>query len=167
MDVVDAKELFASLDQTWNQLLDLISLTDEKLVNQIPFEGSWTVGKLSRHVVKSNHGMVQLLQLPGETANRGLADGEPKLKNIFLNFEAKYKAPQSIVPETKHYDKQALLDDLKSSIQQLTRERTKQDLSKLLTVDLLGELTKLELYYFILYHTQRHIHQLKNILKEL
>jgi len=166
-DSVDAKELFTCLDETWNELLDLISFTDEKLVNKIPFEESWTVGQLARHVTKSNHQMVQLLQLPGETANRGLADGEPNLKNIFLDFEAKYNAPESIVPETKHYDKQALLDDLINSIQQLKEERSKQDVSKLLNVDLLGQLTKLELYYFMLYHTQRHIHQLKNMWKEL
>jgi hypothetical protein len=166
-ETVDAKELFTCLDETWNELLDLISFTDEKLVNKVPFEESWTVGQLARHVTKSNHEMVQLLKLRGETANRGLADGEPNLKNIFLNFDAKYNAPESIVPETKHSDKQALLDDLKKSIQQLKEERAKQDLSKLLNVDLLGQLTKLELYYFILYHTQRHIHQLKNMLKVL
>lgn len=166
-EAVDAKELFASLDQTWEELLDLISSANQTAINKVPFKDSWTVGQLATHIIKSNDGMVQLLQLPGEIANRGLADGEPNLKKIFLNFEAKYNAPESIVPETKDYDKPRLLDDLKNSIQHLKEERAKQELSKLLKVDILGELTKLELYYFILYHTQRHIHQLKNILKVL
>ncbi len=37
-DTVDAKELFASLDETWNELIQLVSSTDEALINKIPFE---------------------------------------------------------------------------------------------------------------------------------
>ena len=40
------------------------------------------------------------------------------------------------------------------------------NLPELLNLPPIGELTKLELLHFVLYHTQRHIQQLKNILQK-
>jgi len=34
-------------------------------------------------------------------------------------------------------------------------------LAEIIALPIFGEVTKLELLYFVLYHTQRHIHQLK------
>lgn len=164
---INTKELFASLDETWKKFVDLISSRDAKLINKIPFEGSWTIGQVARHVTKSNFGMVKALQMHGTVSERDLLQAEPKFKKIFLDFEAKYNSPEFIKPETKEYQKEDLLPDLKNSIKQLKEQREKQDLSELLNLEILGELTKLELLYFVLYHTQRHIHQLENILKEL
>jgi len=165
--MIDTTELFASLDATWKKFGDLFSSADPNLINKIPFEGSWTIGQVVRHVTKSNSGMVKALQMQGTIAARDLLQAEPKLKQIFLDFNAKYNSPEFIIPEIKEYQKEDLLRALESTIQQLKEQREKQDLSELLSLDILGELTKFELLYFVLYHTQRHIHQLENILKEI
>ena len=39
--------------------------------------------------------------------------------------------------------------------------------SELLDLPPIGEITKLEVLYFVLYHTQRHIHQLKNVIRHI
>ena len=166
-DAVDAKELLSSLDETWNELLQLISSVDESSINKVPFENSWTVGQLATHIIKSNTGMATVLKKEGKTPERDPAEGAAKMKKIFLDFTAKYNAPEFIIPEDQEYQKESLLNDLDESIRQLKEEYVKQNLPQLLTVEIFGEVTKLELYYFVLYHTQRHIHQLKNILKAL
>lgn len=165
-DTVDAKELFASLDEAWSELFNLVSSTNETLINKVPFKDSWTVGQLARHVTKSNMGMAKVLKMQGNVAERDPAAGAAKMKKIFLDFNAKYKSPEFIIPEAGDYNKESVINDLENSIQQLKEERVKQDLSQMLQVPIFGEVTKLELYYFILYHTQRHIYQLKNILKQ-
>ncbi len=166
-DTADAKELLSSLDETWNKLAALISSANDAVINKVPFEGSWTIGQLIRHVTKSNTGMVKVLQMEGKDAGRDPAQGAEKMKKIFMDFEAKYQAPKFIIPETKEYNKKSLVHDFEDSVRQLKGEYVKQDLSQMVNVEIFGEVTKLELFYFILYHTQRHIHQLKNILKEL
>jgi hypothetical protein len=163
--MVDTKKLFLSLDETWKKFADLISSAETNSINKIPYEGSWTIGQVARHVTKSNFGMVKALQMHGTIPERDLLQAEPKLKQIFLDFKAKYNSPEFIIPEAIEYQKEDILDDLKNSIQQLKEQREKQDLSELLNLEILGELTKLELLYFVLYHTQRHIHQLENILE--
>jgi hypothetical protein len=166
-DTVDAKELFTSLDETWKKLVDLLSSADSKLINKIPFEGSWTIAQVVCHVTKSNQGMARIMQMYGVIPERNVMQAQPKLKQIFLDFKVKYNSPESIIPEAKEYDKEEVLRDLKNTVEQLTEQREKQNLSQLLELDILGELTKLELLYFVLYHTQRHIHQLENILEAL
>ena len=164
---VDAKELFDALDKTWMELIHSVSSVDESIINKIPFEKSWTVAQLATHVTKSNIGMADMLKKGGPTPERDAAEGVAKLKKIFLDFEAKYQSPEFIIPEARDYDKEEVLNDLGKSIHQLKAQRKNGNLSELLNVQIFGEITKLELFYFVLYHTQRHIHQLKNILKEL
>ncbi len=128
---------------------------------------SWTVAQLATHVTKSNNGMTKILKTTGTPAERDPAMGAAKMKSIFLDFNAKYQSPEFIIPEVKEYDRKTVVDDLENSIRQLREECGKQDLLQLLNVKIFGEVTKLELNYFVLYHTQRHIHQLKNMLREL
>lgn len=111
--------------------------------------------------------MADMLKKGGPTPERDAAEGVAKLKKVFLDFEAKYQSPEFIIPEARDYDKEEVLNDLGKSIHQLKAQLKNGNLSELLNVQIFGEITKLELFYFVLYHTQRHIHQLKNILKEL
>ena len=164
---VDAKKLFASLDETWEELLHLVSSTNETLINKIPFKDSWTVAQLATHITKSNYGMAKTLEMQGKAATRDPAEGVPKMKEIFLDFSKKYQSPEFILPAVKVYNKESVLNDLGKSVEQLKDEGKSVELSGLLNVQIFGEVTKLELFYFILYHTQRHIRQLKNILKKL
>jgi hypothetical protein len=166
-DSIDAKELFDALDNTWMEMIRLVSSVDGSIINKIPFDKSWTVAQLATHVTKSNNGMVYTLKEEGTTPERDPAAGVAKLKKIFLDFETKYQSPEFIIPEARDYDKEEVLNDLRKSIDQLKAQQKSANLSELLSVKIFGEVTKLELFYFILYHTQRHIHQLKNILKEL
>jgi hypothetical protein len=75
-------------------------------------------------------------------------------------------SPEAILPATSPVDKEIILYSLKNRIEQLKKVIQTKDLSKTCTgfiIPGLWEFTRLEWIHFVLYHTQRHIHQMKNI----
>ncbi|MEO8413452.1 MAG: DinB family protein [Ginsengibacter sp.] len=166
-NVVHTKELFSSLDEAWSELLTNVVSTDATIINSVPFEDSWTIAQIATHVTKSNKAIVQGLNMEGTPAERNPEEEVPNLKKTFLDFTVKFKSPEFIVPEKRDYDEAAVMDTLKKSIEQLQDIRTKVNLTAIITLPILGEVTKLELLHFVLYHTQRHIHQLKKTIKIL
>ncbi|MGI8952689.1 MAG: DinB family protein [Chitinophagaceae bacterium] len=163
----NTEKLFASLDETTSELLELISLSDEKIINTVPFKDSWTAAQLAEHITKSNKSIAQALNMQGKIAERNTGEKAEELKAIFLDFTKKFAAAKEILPTKDTYEKEDVIAELKRSISQLKQERNTINLSEVLSLPRLGELTKLELLYFATYHTQRHIYQLKNILQHL
>ncbi len=166
-DTINTQELFTSLDETWSELLNLISAAELSTVNIVPFKDSWTAAQLATHVTKSNKAIAQGLNMEGKPAGRNPEEGVPNLKKIFLDFNTKFQSPEFIVPENKNYNKGEVLTVLQGSIDRLKEARTKVNLVEIINLPVFGEITKLELLHFVLYHTQRHNHQLKKILKTL
>ena len=161
---INTEELFTSLDTTWYELFNLVDSVDEAIINTIPFKDSWTIAQVATHVKKSNNGIIQGLQMDGNTCNRNPEEGVTNLKKIFLDFSAKYNSPGFIVPDNKQYQKDAVTEQLKNSIEKLKQLRDNVNFVEMNNLPALGEITKIEMLHFVLYHTQRHIHQLKNIL---
>lgn len=167
IDKQNAQQLFYQLDDTTNKLIMLVSETDADFINKVPFENSWTVAQLAVHITKSNKAIAQGLGMPGNFLERDAEENVPKLKNIFLDFTAKYQSPPFIAPEERDYNKEEVITELNKSIEQLHHLRTETNLTEIISLPIFGEITKLELLHFVLYHTQRHIRQLKNILAHL
>lgn len=161
---LNTNELFVALDDTTGELISLIEPVNEKDLNTIPFKDSWTIAQLAVHVTKSNKAIVQGLGMPGKLPNRDPEEKVEHLKKVFLDFSAKYQSPAFIIPEQRIYDKNEVVSELSKSIAQLRSLRTQADLEEIISLPVFGEITKLELLHFVLYHTQRHIHQLKKIL---
>ena len=161
---LNTQELFASLNETWSEFLNLVSSVDEQDINIVPFEDSWTVAQLATHIIKSNKAIVQALQMEGKPCNRNADERADELKKLFLDFTVKFQSPEFIVPEKKEYKKEAVAEQLENSIEQLKYLRTKANLYEIIMLPAFGELTKFEILYFVSVHTQRHFRQLKNIL---
>ncbi len=105
--------------------------------------------------------------LPKLKAPHALKD---KIKASFLDFTIKMKSPDFIVPADKNYKKDELLKILENFRLKINLAIETLDLAKTclaFELPVLGFLTGLESIYFILYHTQRHIQQLKNIYQKL
>ena len=164
-DKINIKELFFSLDDVTSEFLRSVSLFDENEINKIPFEGSWTGAQVAEHVTRSNIGITKELQKEGKPCDREPDAGAQELRSVFLNFTTKLKSPEFILPTKNHYHKETVITDLKKSIDNLKEVSEKEDLFRIIDHPIFGEVTKLELIHFVVYHTQRHIHQLKNILK--
>ena len=161
---LNTEELFSSLDETWVAFLKLVCSVDEQAINIVPFEDSWTVAQLATHVTKSNKAIVQALQMEGKACNRNADERTDELKKTFLDFTVKFQSPEFIIPEKKEYKKGIVVEQLESSIEQLKQFGAEANLYEIIMLPAFGELTKFEILYFVLVHTQRHLRQLKNIL---
>ncbi len=164
---INTAALFNNLDDAVNELISLVQNEDEETLNTIPFKNSWTAAQVLIHVTKSNKAIAQGLQMKGLPAERNPEENVMHLKKMFLDFTVKFKSPAFIVPEKGDHDKEETLRSLKASIESLQSKRNETDLSEIIELPAFGEVTKLELLHFVLYHTQRHIRQLKNILKAI
>ena len=92
-----------------------------------------------------------------------------KIKADFLNFEKEMKSPDFIVPEDEVYNKKELIDSLEKIKTEISKTAQNSDLTKIclsFEFPVLGHLTGLETLSFVIYHTQRHVHQLKKIINK-
>ena len=161
------KELFAAVDDATAALMELLLPLSEEQINSIPFKDSWTAAQLAVHVTKSNNAIVQAMDMQGKMPGRNATDRVAELKSVFLDFNNKLKSPEFIVPKPGEYEKEKLLATFKKSNDQLRQKRDRVNLAEAINFPAFGEITRIELFHFVLYHTQRHIHQLKNMLRYL
>ncbi|KQC01768.1 DinB family protein [Pedobacter sp. Hv1] len=155
---------------TFSALSNLIAAFDAENFNKVPFENSWTAGQVAEHLILANTGFAAVLNAQVKETDRAIDELVPRLQSDFLNFEFKMQSPDFIYPESKAYDQTAQLAKIKE-IQELTAKEVETlDLSKTclaFELPVYGFLTRLEAIYFVIYHTQRHTHQLKNINQKL
>lgn len=156
-------DLFTAIDEAVAELVNLMSYLDEKQINSIPYEDSWTAGQLLRHVTKSTNGMAKAMLVESKPAVRDPGENILQLKKVFLDFSSKMRSPDFILPEEGPYEKQGVINEINKSFQQFKEATNKANLNDVVQGLPLGEITKLEILHFVLYHTQRHLHQMKKI----
>jgi hypothetical protein len=164
------QELKKEIDLALTELIQILSSFNEEKINLVPFEGSWTAGQLAQHMIMSNSGFAELMNGPGKETERKPDDLIEDIRSSFLNFSIKFESPDFVRPAKKDYNKHELLRSLNNIKGQLNQAIDTSDLTKTciaFEVPVLGYLTRLEAAHFVLYHTQRHIHQLKNIFRKL
>lgn len=135
-------------------------------INRIPYPGSWTAGQVAEHIHKSDKGLIFLLNGTTREADRDPAEKRESLEKMFMDFGTKMQSPERIIPEQKDYDKTALIKRFEDDRINLRDAIVDCDLTALCTsypFPGFGELTKLELVSFVIYHTKRHVHQLEKI----
>src|SRR4030095_10541167 len=162
---VEIEELFKSLNMATSELMLLVSSFSETQINTIPFRGSWTAAQVAEHITKSNVGIVQSLKTEGKSTGRESDERAQQLKEQFLNFGEKLQSPKFILPTRDIYQKEKVIADLKRSIEQVTKIGHLVDLDEAIDHPIFGNITRLELLHFVVYHTRRHIHQLRDIFR--
>ncbi len=160
---LNTNSLFDSLRYTTTELIELISSFDAVKINSIPFRNSWTAAQEADHITKSNKAITQAMGMEGRKAPRHPGERIEELKNMFLNYKTKFQAPDFIVPSKQIYRKENLIAELQLSIEWLRTSTREAALTEIINLPTFGAITKLELAWFVLYHTQRHSHQLKKI----
>jgi hypothetical protein len=150
------------------ELSQLLLTLDQQQINKVPFEGSWTAAQVAEHLLQSYNGLPEMLSGPTMPIERAPDKWVAKLKEDFLNFSTKMKAPDFIVPADTTYDRDALLASLshiRAKIVNAINTHDPNGTPQGFSFPGIGRLTRLELSHFTLYHTQRHIHQLKRIVE--
>jgi hypothetical protein len=164
---MNAKLLAEELQQHTDQFKQLILKFTPEQLNTIPFPGSWTAGQVGRHIIKSTDG------LPDTNTSPPLRAPDKQvqvLQAIFLDFTAKFNAPEFVRPEPGPYDKSFIITELNRVKAQNYDIALTRDLSELcldFEFPSVGYLTRFEWLKFFVFHTQRHIHQLNKIAETL
>ena len=148
------------------QVVGLARGLNEEAWNTIPYKGSWTPAQLVRHLLKSVSGIGPLIEKPGKPADRDPGERILGLKQNFLDITKTMHSPEFIVPENKHYNKDALIKKFEAALAPLTKLKGLNG-AEIITGLPLGEVTKLEILHFLLYHFQRHLIQMKRITEAL
>ncbi|PYF72640.1 DinB family protein [Pedobacter nutrimenti] len=164
------EHLINELKETKNELIQLIGDFKEEHFNTVPFAGSWTPGQIAEHILKSKEGLPELLRGPSSAAKRPSDQKVTETKSLFLNFEIKMKSAEFILPGTLPWKREVLQENLNYMDTAIIHAAQELDLNLLclgFELPVFGKFTRLEWLYFNMYHTQRHIHQLKNVLKTL
>jgi hypothetical protein len=157
------KEILTAVGEAVSDMGGLMEPLDDTQVNTVPYADSWTAGQLFSHVTKSINGMAGAMLKESAPAERDPGEKIAGLRDAFLNFSTKMKAPDFIIPADGPFQKQTCIEELNQSFELLKENVGKANMNDLLTGLPMGEVTKLELLHFLLYHTQRHLHQLKKI----
>jgi len=167
---INKQELAVQAKHTGAGILNnLAGFTDEQF-NTIPSYGGWTVGQVTEHLLLSA-GVVEVIA--GHTAPT--TDRQPgahlaTIAGIFLDFNTKLKSPDFIIPSDGYHDKEELVHKTKLVWDKIGEGIRLLDLSATcLDFEMpgLGPLTRLEWLWFYVWHTQRHLHQIKNIHADL
>jgi hypothetical protein len=156
------------VDSIAKKLLQTITSIKQQDINQVPFEGSWTAGQVCEHVNLSVSGIINTLKAPAEVTERIPDQHAQELRDMFLNFDLKFTAAPTLMPEGMAHDKKKLANTLAGTFESLVGIIQTEDLTGTFAgfkFPGMGPLTRLEWVYLTIYHTQRHIHQIKNIMK--
>lgn len=159
-------EIINELSSAFEELIQLLNGLNEEQQNRVPFEGSWTAAQLGDHLFQSYEVVATLNGNVAET-NRPIDHKVADLKELFLNFDIKMESPDFILPYLGIIDKKELMHGLEYRTKAILASAAKNDMS-LTCLDFefpgFGMLSRLEMLTFVLVHTKRHIHQLKNII---
>lgn len=159
----DKKDLITAINVVLMQLAGFaLNLSDEQ-INKVPFKNSWTACQLLSHVSKSVKGMANAIGKPGKPADRAITNRVIELKQVFLDVTTKLQSPQVIVPEQKNYDKQTLVKELQDNLKKLKIVTSTADVSEIAEGLPFGDVTKIEILHFLVYHSQRHLYQMSKI----
>ena len=168
--MIQKEEISAAINTTVNDLLQLLTFFNEEQINAIPFKGSWTAGQLAKHVLMSNLGFIEIMNGPFKETERQPDEMVQKIKTDFLDFSTKGQSADNLKPPLIDYNKNELLISLETLREKINQVIETSDITKTCTafeLPIYGFLTRWEALHFMLYHTQRHIHQLKNIFKKV
>ncbi|WP_300598464.1 DinB family protein [Niabella sp.] len=162
----DTTALLRDFTAAADDFTNLLESFAPEVFNQAPFEGSWSPAQVGDHVLKFLSGTKSALSVPKAIPGRAPDAHEPLLREIFLNFEWKAKAPASVVPSDEQIDKAQLLHALKEIRETLSVRIGEEDLLMLcagVSFPTIGDLTGQEWVLFADYHLRRHTHQLQQM----
>ncbi|MDB5127320.1 DinB family protein [Mucilaginibacter sp.] len=158
-------EILNHFNKTTDELIELLTPLTQEQLNKVPFENSWTAGQVGDHLCKS-YDATGVLNGNVKATDRVPDEKLGEVNKLFLDFSIKMESPKEILPTNDDINKGNLLTSLKTRIASLREVIINKDLTKICldyAIPGFGEFTRMEWIGFITVHTQRHIHQLKNI----
>ncbi|EKT3958528.1 DinB family protein [Flavobacterium psychrophilum] len=150
-----------SITETFSKLNEVLSSFSE--MNKPEANNSWTVGQIAEHLTISNLVIIKTLNGTSETVERSSDEKVQVIKDFFLDFPTKMKAPDFIQPSSNPQIKADILVSIQNIKNEFLEIAEMQNL-ELICLDFeiptFGKFTKYEWVWWAIFHTQRHIYQL-------
>jgi hypothetical protein len=162
--------LQTNIVETFKNLSAIHTRFSESELNTVPFEGSWTAGQTTQHVILACSGYAGVFAGRTQPTNRKPDLYIKELEALFLDYSTKMESPDFLKPEIIDYNKNEQTLELLNKESDLLTLAEIHDLTlTCLDFQLPGyeHFTILEWISFALIHTKRHTHQLNEIYKIL
>jgi hypothetical protein len=160
--------LIEELRKTRQLLTDVVLSIDDDAIDTIPFEGSWTAGQVLEHLCKVVS--TGILRGTVQKTDRPADEKIAFVRSVFFDFEKKFDAPDFVMPVETTHNKTEQLSILTAKFDRLIEAVDTYDLTEEcidFAIPGFGNFTRMEWIAFHMIHTQRHLHQLKDIAAKL
>ncbi len=170
--MISTQQLRDDLDAN-TALLDqkLYSFTEEQY-NTPRGDGGWSAGQIVAHLIRLEELILEVIKGQTRSGDRNYDEQVNAIKEIYQNYDRKLTAPEPLQPDHTilHWDKKQQLmklGDIRGNIKAILEAKPANEVCTGYSHHLFGELTRYEWGYFIIYHCERHLHQIDGLDKEL
>lgn len=169
------ENLINTLDRTRAQTLTIIETIDEASFGKRPVPERWSVAEVIHHLTIVDNtiigGIKQKLEEPPQRLSLARRLTQPPLWLLVTNRFVRVKAPARAEPLNPPATKQETLDNFRrkrEELKTLAREAGRARLNEIvLPHPFLGDYSGTQFVRFAGYHEQRHLKQIREIVKEL
>ena len=163
-------DILNELNITRANLLDTVMAFPDKDFNKSSSPDTWSAAQVSDHIYKFVSGALEQLQTPVIPTTRHPHEKEETLRNIFLDFSVKFESPEFVLPGKTPLTKTEIYQKLEATFDSIGEVIKNEDITPTTTgfeLPGLGPFTRAEWIWFVIYHTQRHTRQIKNLQKDI
>jgi len=156
-------ELVNALTKVYHDFIRTLEKFNDDQINEIPFEGSWTPGQVTDHIIKATGGIPDKNTV---SAERPFDEKVGKMESVFLDFKTKLKSPDFVIPGNGPFEKKEVTRTLQRILEKHKEKINNTDLKALcmgFELPAIGTMTRYEWFRFLIAHTTRHLYQIKNI----
>lgn len=161
------QSLASEFQATFDSLSHIVADFDQEALDSIPFEGSWSAGQVTEHI------LISASRIPDTRTGQAIRFHDQHvvpLRDLFLDFNRKFEASPSLLPAPAGHDKEILLQRIRQTALQHAATIATSNLDALcldMEFPIFGNMTRYEWLRFIQYHTQRHLNQIERIRDQL
>lgn len=138
-----------------------IAIMQQEHINTKRADGGWSIGEIANHIIKSTGTDFGATQ----STDRPYDEHAAAIKKLFLNFELKFPANETLHPDVKEYVSEEIFHSLDEHKEAVFEMIDQEDLTRLCTDIVLpvwGMLTKYEWLVLMENHLIRHTQQVQN-----
>ena len=163
------EKLLLEFKDTMDVLLQKLTAFDNDQLNVVPKNDGWSAGQVGHHLLKS-YSVIKTLNGNTVPTTRSPDEKINEIRETFQDFDIKMDSPTAVLPAAGPFEKEALIPSLQKRINHIEEVIQTKDLTVTCedyAIPEYGKFTRLEWINFVIYHTQRHFHQLDRLAESL
>ena len=172
--MIDTNDFIARLEQSTASLLRILDGANGAELSQRPADAAWSALECIEHIVISEIGILRILSRPPDNDDiRGDGAellGRTRIENELHDRSRRYTAPESAAPRGKYADATTALDALRRNrtrIAEMIESGAIRFDGATRSHPLMGEMTKIDWFNFLLAHADRHQVQIEATLASI